>query len=75
MDKPETIDDIFRLFGGPTAVARVIGKRPTTASEMKRRQSIPVRYWPSLLESARGHEIGLTSEILMEVHNQLEAAE
>lgn len=49
----QNVGDIFELFGGNAAVARVLGVGPSTASEMKRRESIPVEYWPALVDEAR----------------------
>lgn len=70
---PELID----AFGGPTAFSKIIEKRPSTASEMKRNRSIAVDYWPKIIEAAaeRGIE-GVTAEFLMRIHAQeREAAE
>lgn len=49
----QNVGDIFELFGGNAAVARVLGVGPSTASEMKRRESIPVEYWPALVDAAK----------------------
>jgi hypothetical protein len=68
---PELID----AFGGPTAFSRVIGKRPSTASEMKRNRSIHVDYWPRVIEAAAEQGIeGITADFLMRIH-ATEAAE
>lgn len=48
-----TINDIFDVFGGNAAVARILSVGPSTASEMKRRESIPVEYWPALVDEAK----------------------
>lgn len=49
----DTINDIFDVFGGNAAVARVLGVGASTASEMKRRESIPVEHWPALVDEAK----------------------
>lgn len=49
----KTVSDIFDLFGGNAAVARVLNVIPSTASEMKRRESVPVEYWPALVDEAK----------------------
>jgi hypothetical protein len=67
-DHVATVDELFARFGGSAAVARAIGKGPSTASEMKRRNSIPVEYWPALIESETGRQIGLRSDDLMRVN-------
>lgn len=64
------VTHIFDAFGGPTALAKALNVNPSTASEMKRRGSIPVRYWPELVRAAA--EIGkadqVTYEALVEAH-------
>lgn len=49
----KTVSDIFEALGGNAAVGRALGVNPSTASEMKRRESIPVEYWPLLVEAAK----------------------
>lgn len=64
-----TVDEVFVKFGGPTALGRAIGVKPSAASEMRRRSSIPVSYWKQLVEAAleRGIE-GLTYDRLVSIH-------
>lgn len=64
----DTINSLFSLFGGPAAVGRAIGKSTEHASGMKRRKSVPVEYWPSLIESEKGRELGLTNDDLVKIH-------
>lgn len=64
----DSIESLFAQFDGPKGIARVIGKGHSTASEMKRRRSIPVEYWRMLIESEKGQEIGLTTDDLMIAH-------
>jgi hypothetical protein len=63
-----TVHDIFDTFGGTGAVARIINVKHSAASEMRRRQSIPVKYWPSLIEQARATGVALDSDALVRVH-------
>jgi hypothetical protein len=63
-----SIDDLFEALGGPTKVGQIIGKRVEHAGSMKSRGSIPVRYWPSLIVSERGKELGLSWEWLARLH-------
>jgi len=70
-----TVSDIFNTFGGTSATARAMGVKQSAASEMKRRGSIPVRYWPALIESAQRGGIDLNSDILVRVHAEQEAVE
>jgi hypothetical protein len=63
-----SISECIDAFGGPTAFARLIQKAPSTASEMKRRGSIPLEYWPIIIDSQEGQRIGITSDGLMRLH-------
>jgi hypothetical protein len=66
---PTTVPDLIDAFGGPSAFAKVIGKGPSTAGEMKRAGRIDVRYWPSIIEAAPGKGVlGITAEALMRMH-------
>jgi hypothetical protein len=50
-------------------VARILGVRPSTASEMKRRGSIPAEYWRELALAAKRRGIrGVDAETLAEIH-------
>jgi hypothetical protein len=72
----QTISDIFDAFGGPSAVSRALAVNPSTASEMKRRRSIPVAYWPRLIEAAGERGIaGITYEVLVNAHAHPAGAE
>ncbi|OAH18023.1 hypothetical protein AX289_29965 [Methylorubrum populi] len=65
----ETVADIFAALGGPSAVARILGVRQSTASEMKRRNSIPPEYWVRLVGAAQAQGVdGLSFERLAIVH-------
>lgn len=64
-----TVSDLIDRFGGNTKFAAVIGKNPSTASEMKRRGSIPVEYWPAIVRAAPDFGIdGITADRLVELH-------
>ena len=62
------VASLIKAFGGPTAFARAIGVQPSTASEMKRRKSIPVQRWPSVIAAAQARGIEIDSEALMCAH-------
>lgn len=63
------VSDIFSALGGPTAVARILGVRPSTASEMKRRGSIPAEYWRDLVRAAQRKGVrGIDAATLAEIH-------
>lgn len=65
------IDRLFQALGGVTAVADVLGVGQSTASEMRRRKSIPVRYWPALLDAWKVREPDSASyEALVSMHSR-----
>ncbi len=63
-----TLSSIFDVFGGPAEVGRAIGVSTEHATTMRRRGSIPVRYWPSLLAEARDRSITLSEADLVAIH-------
>lgn len=63
-----TVEDVFEKLGGTGAVARLIEVKHSAASEMRRRQSIPVRYWPNLIDRAHAAGVEISSDVLMAVH-------
>ncbi len=67
----DSIPSIFDALGGPGRVAKLIGVKPSAASEMKRRRSIPVQYWPALVEASTllGFD-GLNYEALVNLHTE-----
>ena len=62
------ISDLFEKLGGNTKVGSAIGKGQTTVSEMKRRRSIPVRYWPKIILAAREKGIDISEADLLRIH-------
>ena len=65
-----TIDELFTVFGGPSKVGQAIGVSTEHAAAMKRRHSIPSRYWLSLVKAAEGRDIGLSLENLARLNEQ-----
>jgi hypothetical protein len=64
-----TVDDVFAGFEGTSAFASALGLNLSTASEMRRRSSIPVRYWPKLVDVARERGIdGVNYDSLVAMH-------
>jgi hypothetical protein len=64
-----TVEDVFRKFEKTSAFADALGLKLSAASEMRRRKSIPVRYWPKLVHAA--HERGMdeiTNDLLVSIH-------
>lgn len=64
-----TLDEVFEALGGVAEVGRVIGKRTEHASVLKRRGSMPVRYWPSLIAAAGERGVPLTYDQLVAIHS------
>lgn len=64
----ETLDDLYDAFKGPAGVGRAIGKSTEHAFAMKRRRSVPVRYWPALLSAARSLNLKLDEACLVRIH-------
>ena len=63
------IHDIFDVLGGPAAVARELRIKPSTASEMKRRGSIPAEYWAELAAIAeRRRHPEINADLLAALH-------
>lgn len=60
-----TVPQIISLLGGNTRFAAVIGKGASTVSEMKRSGSIPVRYWPAILDEAKAKGLPIDSDVLV----------
>jgi hypothetical protein len=64
-----TVHDIFEQLGGTGAVALALNVGHSTASEMRRRRSIPVKYWPALIEHARASGLDeIDADLLVRVH-------
>jgi hypothetical protein len=65
----ETLPALFAAFGGPAKVGQAIRVSTEHAASMKRRNSIPVGYWPLLIAAARERRIpGITYETLTHLH-------
>lgn len=66
--KDNSTDTVFAAFGTLNDFAQAAGCKYSTASEMKRRRSIPVRWWPNLIASHKGQAASLSSESLAHAH-------
>jgi len=63
------VPSLFDAIGGPGKVAEMLSVKPSAASEMKRRASIPVRYWPRLVDACRDSGIrGVNYDMLVSLH-------
>lgn len=69
------INSIFSDLGGPGKVADLLGVKPSAASEMKRRKSVPVRYWPKLVIACKENNVaGVSYASLVELHSEKASA-
>ena len=66
----ETVDDIFSELGGTGAVATMLEVNHSTASEMRRRGTIPVKYWPKLTSGAAAAGKKLSNDDLVRAHTE-----
>lgn len=65
----DNLEALFTAFGGPSKVGQAVGVSTEHAAAMKRRNSIPVDYWPSLIAAAQERCIaGVTYESLALLH-------
>lgn len=65
----DSVNTLFKEIGGPGKMASLLGVKPSAASEMKRRGSIPVRYWPQLVDGCRDKGIrGVNYDVLVSIH-------
>lgn len=64
----KTASDIINVLGGNAKVADFLGVGASTVSEMKRRDSIPVEYFPAIIKAAeRAGNKTLTLEKLVRI--------
>ena len=47
-----TIPQLIKALGGPTKVAKKLGIGTSAVTEMTRRETIPIKYWPKLCNMA-----------------------
>ena len=68
----ETIETIFQHLGGASGVGRAIGKSTEHAAAMRRRRSIPLRYWPKVIDAAQAKGVTIDEALLVAIHNRVE---
>lgn len=62
-----TVDQVLEAFGGPLAFGEALGVG-RLAYDFKRRSSIPVAYWPRIIEAAQARGIGVSVSTLVYIH-------
>lgn len=75
-----TVAEIVDKLGGPTKFGEICGftvNQASRGSDIRRRGSIPVDYWPKIVEVALERGLPITYETLVEAHTMApaEAAE
>lgn len=66
-----SVPDLIDEAGGPAAFGRICGfkKNPgPRGSDMKTRNNIPVRYWPAILNWAKGADRAWRYHTLVQAH-------
>ena len=72
-----SVREIIDALGGPTEFGRICGftRNPgSRGSDMRQRGSIPVPYWPRIVEAARARGLAINNDVLVHCH-QPDAAE
>ena len=67
----ESVPEIIAALGGPTAFGRICGftKSPgARGSDMRQRGSIPVTYWPRIVEHAKEAGLAIDNDVLVRAH-------
>jgi len=70
-----SVEDLFRNFGGPSKVGQAIGVSTEHAAAMKRRRSIPSRYWLPLIQAAEARGIAVSLEQIAHLHARSSGSE
>lgn len=73
----ESVAEIIAALGGPTAFGVICGfsRNPgARGSDMRQRGSIPVTYWPRIVEHARRRGIAIDNDVLVRAHQRRTAA-
>lgn len=71
----ESVAEIIAALGGPTAFGVICGfsKNPgARGSDMRQRGSIPVVYWPRIVEAAQAKGLLIDNDVLVRAHLQRE---
>lgn len=67
-----TFTQIIEDLGGTTQFSRLVGVGESHARTMKARDSVPVTYWPALLEALRNEGKPTTLEALVSIQARKE---
>lgn len=72
-DNMKNVESIISDLGGNSVVAGWLNVGASTVSEMKRRKSIPVEYWPGLISLSSDKGGSLTNDVLVDAHTKAKA--
>jgi hypothetical protein len=72
-EEPAAVHSIFDKWNSLSEFAADAGVTYGSAKQMRRRGSIPVRYWPSLLKGAQARDIEVTETDLISAHAHVDA--
>jgi hypothetical protein len=67
----KTPADVVEALGGPTEFGRICGfdRNPAArGSDMRQRRSIPLQYWPRIVEAAREKSLPIDNDVLVRLH-------
>lgn len=67
---PHPVVSIINDLGGLPAVSAATGAKYSTVSEWKRAKSIPIRYWPALIDHARELDKPIDEKTLVAAHTE-----
>lgn len=66
-----SVREIVDALGGPTEFGRICGftRNPgSRGSDMRQRGSIPVAYWPRIVEAAQARDVAINNDVLVRAH-------
>ena len=66
---PDTFDDLIGTWG-IAQFAADLGVNYSTANAMKQRNSVPSKWWPTLLAKSRGRGVKITQGSLLEIQSR-----
>ena len=67
----ESVAEIIAALGGPTAFGVICGfskNAGARGNDMRQRRSIPVVYWPRIVEAAQARGIAINNDVLVRAH-------
>ena len=72
--KPTTFKELLDLWDTPKALSAELGVPYINAQQMKRRQSVGVDHWPTLIKLAASKGVKITTDDLVAMRSRKVAA-